>query len=47
VLYGWLASGIFALWGETILRLYVIEDEEAADAHDTAPKPAPSTTAPV
>jgi methane/ammonia monooxygenase subunit C len=47
VLYGWLASGIFALWGETILRLYVIEDEEAADTQDTAPKPVPSTTAPV
>ena len=47
VLYGWLAGGIFALWGETILRLYAIEDEEAADARDTAPAPQPSTSAPV
>ncbi|MEA2672652.1 MAG: methane/ammonia monooxygenase subunit [Chloroflexota bacterium] len=47
VLYGWLASGIFALWGETILRLYAIEDEEAADARDTVPAPAASSTAPV
>jgi methane/ammonia monooxygenase subunit C len=28
VLYGWLAGGIFALWGETILRLYQIEKDE-------------------
>jgi methane/ammonia monooxygenase subunit C len=26
VFYGWLAAGIFALWGETIIRLYQIED---------------------
>ncbi len=47
VLYGWLAGGIFALWGETILRLYQIEDEEAADVRDTAPKPPMPTAAPV
>jgi methane/ammonia monooxygenase subunit C len=27
VTYGWLASGIFALWAETIIRLYAIENE--------------------
>jgi methane/ammonia monooxygenase subunit C len=27
VTYGWLAAGIFALWGETILRLLAIENE--------------------
>jgi methane/ammonia monooxygenase subunit C len=25
VAYGWLASGMFAVWGETILRLFQIE----------------------
>jgi len=25
VTYGWLASGMFAVWGETILRLFQIE----------------------
>jgi len=25
VAYGWLASGMFAVWGETILRLLQIE----------------------
>lgn len=29
VTYGWLAGGIFALWGETILHLYRIEKEHA------------------
>ena len=31
VMYGWLASGMFAVWGETILRLYEVEkiEEEA------------------
>jgi methane/ammonia monooxygenase subunit C len=28
-LYGWLAGGMFALWGETIIRLYQIEKEHA------------------
>jgi methane/ammonia monooxygenase subunit C len=28
VAYGWLASGMFAVWGETILRLYEIENAE-------------------
>ena len=28
VAYGWLASGMFAVWGETILRLYEIEKAE-------------------
>jgi methane/ammonia monooxygenase subunit C len=27
VTYGWLASGMFAVWGETIIRLYAIENE--------------------
>lgn|SRR5574341_313970 len=27
VWYGWLASGIFALWAETLIRLLAIEDE--------------------
>jgi len=27
VAYGWLASGMFAVWGETILRLFQIEKE--------------------
>jgi methane/ammonia monooxygenase subunit C len=33
VMYGWLAGGMFALWGETIIRLYQVEkqveDEES------------------
>ncbi len=29
VTYGWLAGGIFALWGETILYLYRVEKEHA------------------
>jgi methane/ammonia monooxygenase subunit C len=41
VAYGWLASGMFAVWGETILRLYQIEKTDEvgieAPAHvDTA-----------
>ncbi len=33
VIYGWLASGMFAVWGETILHLFEIEKaEEEADA---------------
>jgi hypothetical protein len=44
VWYGWLAGGIFALWGETILRLYTLEDEQVAEERDTAPKPLPSPT---
>ena len=32
-MYGWLAGGMFALWGETILRLYQVEKQaEEADA---------------
>ena len=27
VTYGWLASGIFALWAETLIRLLTIEAE--------------------
>jgi methane/ammonia monooxygenase subunit C len=27
VMYGWLASGMFAVWGETIIRLFAIEKE--------------------
>jgi methane/ammonia monooxygenase subunit C len=44
VWYGWLAGGIFALWGETILRLYTLEDEQVAEERDTAPKVSPSPT---
>ena len=41
VLYGWLAGGIFALWGETILRLYQIEKEEEESAgREATPTPA-------
>ena len=29
VAYGWLASGMFAVWGETILRLFEIEKDGA------------------
>jgi methane/ammonia monooxygenase subunit C len=29
VFYGWLAGGMFAVWGETILRLFDIHREEA------------------
>jgi methane/ammonia monooxygenase subunit C len=41
VAYGWLASGMFAVWGETILRLYQVEKRDEvgieAPAHvDTA-----------
>jgi methane/ammonia monooxygenase subunit C len=38
VTYGWLASGIFALWAETLSRLLQIEDEieEEADQSSTA-----------
>lgn len=37
VLYGWLAAGMFAVWGETILRLLEIEAaEEAAEEARTA-----------
>lgn len=33
IVYGWLASGMFAVWGETIIRLLEIEKaEEAANA---------------
>jgi methane/ammonia monooxygenase subunit C len=28
VVYGWLASGMFAVWGETIIRLFEIEKAE-------------------
>jgi len=37
VAYGWLASGMFAVWGETILRLYEIEDAEE-EANTEAPR---------
>jgi methane/ammonia monooxygenase subunit C len=35
VIYGWLASGMFAVWGETIVRLFEIEKAEEAAAPDT------------
>jgi len=31
VLYGWLAGGMFAVWGETILRLFEIQKAEEAE----------------
>lgn len=36
VVYGWLASGMFAIWGETILRLFEIEKAEEASLTDTS-----------
>jgi methane/ammonia monooxygenase subunit C len=36
VLYGWLAGGIFALWGETIIRLYTIEDDIVKQEREAA-----------
>ncbi len=37
VFYGWLAAGIFALWGETILRLYQLDRaREAAEQRAAA-----------
>lgn len=35
VVYGWLASGMFAVWGETIIRLFEIEKAEEAATSDT------------
>jgi hypothetical protein len=32
VFYGWLAAGIFALWAETVIRLFQIENEIAQPA---------------
>jgi methane/ammonia monooxygenase subunit C len=44
VFYGWLASGIFALWAETLVRLLGIEGEiEAEAAEETADASASST----
>jgi methane/ammonia monooxygenase subunit C len=36
VVYGWLASGMFAVWGETIIRLFEIEKAEEASRTDTS-----------
>jgi methane/ammonia monooxygenase subunit C len=41
VAYGWLAGGMFAVWGETILRLYGIEKE----AHGAAEVPVQTAAA--
>jgi methane/ammonia monooxygenase subunit C len=38
VAYGWLASGMFAVWGETILRLYEIEKAEEDENAISAPR---------
>jgi methane/ammonia monooxygenase subunit C len=38
VMYGWLAAGMFAVWGETILRLLEIEKAEE-DAAGQTPTP--------
>jgi len=32
VIYGWLASGMFAVWGETIIRLFEIQAAEESDS---------------
>jgi methane/ammonia monooxygenase subunit C len=39
VVYGWLASGMFAVWGETIIRLFEIEKAEEAATSDTGGTP--------
>jgi methane/ammonia monooxygenase subunit C len=36
VAYGWLASGMFAVWGETILRL--IQIEKSAEKVEELPR---------
>jgi methane/ammonia monooxygenase subunit C len=36
VVYGWLASGMFAVWGETIIRLFEIEKAEEASLTGTS-----------
>jgi methane/ammonia monooxygenase subunit C len=36
VVYGWLASGMFAVWGETIIRLFEIEKAEEVSRTDTS-----------
>ena len=46
-MYGWLAGGMFALWGETILRLYQVEkqaEEAGATAIHVANEPQLDTT---
>ena len=37
VTYGWLAAGMFAVWGETILRLFAIEAAEDEVQKTTGP----------
>src|ERR1700686_159132 len=44
VAYGWLASGMFAVWGETILRLLQIE-KEARSAEEIPVAPVEHTAA--
>lgn len=39
VVYGWLASGMFAVWGETIVRLFEIEKAEEAATSGTSSSP--------
>jgi len=39
VIYGWLASGMFAVWGETILHLFDIERAEEAAQPEAALEP--------
>ncbi len=39
VAYGWLAAGMFAVWGETILRLVDIQKEEEAEVREATPGP--------
>ncbi len=43
VAYGWLAGGMFAVWGETILRLYDVE--KAAEGRAEPVPSAPQTAA--
>ena len=39
VIYGWLASGMFAVWGETIIHLFEIEKAEEEDESDAPVQP--------
>jgi methane/ammonia monooxygenase subunit C len=39
VVYGWLAGGMFAVWGETILRLYEIEKAEEEENAQSPSRP--------
>ncbi|HEY8476178.1 MAG TPA: methane monooxygenase/ammonia monooxygenase subunit C [Chloroflexota bacterium] len=42
VTYGWLAGGIFALWGETVLYLFKVEKEHAEEQGKAEAVPTPT-----